>query len=164
MWLKELYLNGKEVQKGGDICITMADSPDGSDGKESAYNAGDFWIGKIPWRREWQPIPVFLPGESHGQRSLVGYSPWGRKVSDASEQLTTPGWFILLHSRNHHNIVKQLYSNKNEFKKKRKEDLNIGSRKREREKKIILLFFPGQNSSPCSWWRGCITSASKWCF
>ena len=52
MWLKELYLNGKEVQKGGDICITMADSPDGSDGKESAYNAGDFWIGKIPWRRE----------------------------------------------------------------------------------------------------------------
>ena len=35
------------------------------------------WVGKIPWRREWQPIPVFLPGESRGQRSLVGYSPWG---------------------------------------------------------------------------------------
>ena len=32
---------------------------------------------KIPWRRKWQPIPVFLPGKSHGQRSLVGYSPWG---------------------------------------------------------------------------------------
>ena len=39
----------------------------------------DPWVGKIPWRREWQPTPVFLPGKSHGQRSLVGYSPWGRK-------------------------------------------------------------------------------------
>ena len=38
------------------------------------------WIGMIPWRRAWQPTPVFLPGESHGQRSLVGYSPWGRRV------------------------------------------------------------------------------------
>ena len=41
----------------------------------------------FPWRRKWQPTPVFLPGESHGQRSLVGYSPWGRKESDATEQL-----------------------------------------------------------------------------
>ena len=35
------------------------------------------WVGKIPWRRKWQPTPVFLPGESHGQRSLAGYSPQG---------------------------------------------------------------------------------------
>ena len=42
----------------------------------------DPWVGKIPWRRKWQPTPVFLRGESHGQRSLVGYSPWGRKESD----------------------------------------------------------------------------------
>ena len=35
----------------------------------------DPWIGKTPWRRAWQPTPVFLPGDSHGQRSLVGYSP-----------------------------------------------------------------------------------------
>ena len=40
------------------------------------------WVLKIPWRRAWQPTPVFLPGESHGQRSLVGYSPWGCKESD----------------------------------------------------------------------------------
>ena len=39
----------------------------------------DLWVGKMPWRREWQLIPVFLPGEFHGQRSLAGYSPWGRK-------------------------------------------------------------------------------------
>ena len=43
---------------------------------------------QIPWRREWLPSPVFLPGESHGQRSLGGYSPWGRKESDTTEQLT----------------------------------------------------------------------------
>ena len=97
--------------------------PGGSDGKESAYNAGDQgstpglgrspgggdgyplqyslrasqvaqvvknppakagditrhgfdpWVGKVPWRKAWQPILVFLPGESHGQRSLAGYSP-----------------------------------------------------------------------------------------
>ena len=45
------------------------------------------WVGKIPWRKKWQPTPVFLPEKSHGQRSLVGYSPWGRKESDTTEQL-----------------------------------------------------------------------------
>ena len=47
----------------------------------------DPWVGKIPWRRKWQPPPVFLPGESHGWRSLVGYSPRGRKESDTTERL-----------------------------------------------------------------------------
>ena len=42
----------------------------------------DPWVGKIPWRREWLPTPVFLPGKSHRQRNLEGYSPWGRKESD----------------------------------------------------------------------------------
>ena len=44
--------------------------------------------GNRPWRREWQPTPVFLPGESRGQGSLVGCSPWGRKESDTNERLT----------------------------------------------------------------------------
>ena len=48
----------------------------------------DPWVGKIPWRRKWQPTPVFLPGESHGQRSLAGCSPWGHKESDMTERLT----------------------------------------------------------------------------
>ena len=39
----------------------------------------DPWVGKIPWSRKWQPTPVFLPGESHGQRRLAGYSPWGHR-------------------------------------------------------------------------------------
>ena len=48
----------------------------------------DSWVGKIPCRRAWQPTPVFLPGESHGQRSLASDSPWGHKVSDMTEWLT----------------------------------------------------------------------------
>ena len=40
----------------------------------------DPWVRKIPWRREWLPTPVFLPGEFHGQKGLAGYSPWGRRV------------------------------------------------------------------------------------
>ena len=53
----------------------------------------DHWVRKIPWRREGQHTPVFLPGEFQGQRSLVGYSPWGCKESDTTEQLH----FTLLH-------------------------------------------------------------------
>jgi len=64
--------------------------PGGSDGKKSACNAGDRfdpWVRKIPWGRKWLPTPVFLPGESHGPRSLVGYSPWGCEESDMIERL-----------------------------------------------------------------------------
>ena len=45
------------------------------------------WVGKICWRRKWQSTPVLLPGKSHGQRSLIGYSPWGRKETDMTERL-----------------------------------------------------------------------------
>ena len=60
--------------------------PVGVSGKEPACQCRrhkrcefDPWVGKILWRKAWQPIPVFLPGESHGQRSLAGYSPWVHK-------------------------------------------------------------------------------------
>ena len=48
----------------------------------------DSWAKKISWRKEWLPTPVFLPGESQGQRSLVSYRPWGHKELDMTEQLT----------------------------------------------------------------------------
>ena len=48
----------------------------------------DPWVRKIPWRREWLPTPVFLPGEFHTHRSLASYSPWGCKESDTTERLT----------------------------------------------------------------------------
>ena len=46
------------------------------------------WMGKLPWRKEWLPTPVFLPGEFHGQRSLAIYSPWDHKELDKTEWLT----------------------------------------------------------------------------
>ena len=46
---------------------------------------GSPWVGKIPWRRKWLPIPVSVPGESDGQRTLAGYSPGGHKESDRTE-------------------------------------------------------------------------------
>jgi len=64
--------------------------------KNLPANAGDTrdsrfypWVRKIPWRRKWHSTPVFLPGKSHGQRSLVGYSPQGHKESDMTERLNT---------------------------------------------------------------------------
>ena len=50
--------------------------------RKSGFNP---WVGKIPWKREWQPTPIFLLGEFHGQRSLAGYSPWGHKELDTTE-------------------------------------------------------------------------------
>ena len=71
--------------------ILRRNFPDGSDGKASAYKAGDLgsipWVGKILWRRKWQPTPVLLPGKSRGWRTMVGYSSWGRKELDATERL-----------------------------------------------------------------------------
>ena len=86
--------------------VVLVVFPDGSLGKESTHNAGDHtgrhgfdpWVGKIPKRRAWQPTPVFLPVESHGQRSMAGYSPRGRKESDmteATEHAHTLCWFLL---------------------------------------------------------------------
>ena len=70
--------------------------PGGTSGKEPICQCrrhkrcgSDPWVGKVPWRRVWQPTPVSLPGESHGQRSLAGYSPWGTKESDTTERLST---------------------------------------------------------------------------
>ena len=52
----------------------------------------DPWVRKIPRRRKWQPTPILLPGEFHGERNLIGYGPWGHKESDTSNTFT----FILL--------------------------------------------------------------------
>ena len=69
--------------------------------KNPPANAGDRygfdpWIGNIPWSMKWQPTPVFLPGESHGQSNLAGYSPWGRKELDMTEAT----WLAYMHDTN----------------------------------------------------------------
>jgi len=65
-------------------------------GKESSCQCRrlkfNLWVKKIPWRRKWQSIPVFLPGKSHGQRSLAGYSPWGHKSQTRLSDKTTKIW------------------------------------------------------------------------
>ena len=75
------------IKKDSSLLLTGS-----SDDKESVHNQEtgfNPWVRKIPWRREWQLTPVFLPGEFHGQRSLEGYSPWGCKELDTTERLTT---------------------------------------------------------------------------
>ena len=83
-----LYSMGSQ----SDAHDSATDLPRGSDGKASAYAlcrrpGFDPWVRKILWRRKWQCTPVLLPGKSHGWRTPVGYSPWGRKESDTTEQL-----------------------------------------------------------------------------
>ena len=53
--------------------------------KNLPANAEMRWVWNIPWRSKWQPTPVFLPGEFHGQKSMAGYSPWGRRELDRIE-------------------------------------------------------------------------------
>ena len=70
----------------------------GSDGKEPACQCRrhrfDPWVRNIPWRRKWEPTPIFLPGKSHGQRTLEDYSPWGRRVGHdlVTKQELKPLW------------------------------------------------------------------------
>ena len=94
-----LYLGldlGSSLNQEGPSCHfhLIPDFPGGTSGKEPAcqcrrHKRHGFnpWIGKIPWRRAWQPTPVFLPREFHGQRSLESYSPWNREESDTIEMI-----------------------------------------------------------------------------
>ena len=91
MWETRVRSLGQEdpLEKEITTHSSILDFPGGSDSKTSVYNAGD--LGSIPalgqWRRKQQSTPVLLPRKSHGQRSLVGYSPWGHKELDTTEQL-----------------------------------------------------------------------------
>ena len=73
--------------------------PGGTSGKESTCQCRRCrvhpWVGKIPWRRKWQPTPAFLPGESHGQRSLAGYSPWVAKSQTLQLSMHAYTWKLL---------------------------------------------------------------------
>ena len=75
-----------------DLRQEIESFPGGASGKESACQCRrhktcgfDPWVRKIPWKKAWQPTPVFMPGESHGQWSLVGWSPKGHKGLDMTE-------------------------------------------------------------------------------
>ena len=63
--------------------VLVAKNPPANPGDTKRWGF-DPWVGKIPWRRAWQPTPVFSPGEFHRQRNLAGYNPWGRKEWDTT--------------------------------------------------------------------------------
>ena len=76
--LSPLFRIGQNVRGWGIVCL------------QCGRTGFDPWVGRIPWRRKWQPTPALLPGKFHRWKSLVGYSPWDCKESDMTEQLH---WF-----------------------------------------------------------------------
>ena len=93
------WIMKKMTQKLTTIKLHKRDFPGGTSGKEPACQCRtcmrcwlDPWVGMIPWRRTWRPTTVFFPGESHGQRSLESYSPWGCKELDTSEVTEHAQW------------------------------------------------------------------------
>ena len=85
-------LNGKEIQREGiHVYVGVSQVHCGEEStcwcRKYKRCGFDPWVRKIPWRRRrvWQPPPVLMPGESHGQRSLAVYSPWGCTESDTTE-------------------------------------------------------------------------------
>ena len=101
-WKKKLYLCSIDYKLGFS---------GGASSKEPACqyrrckrSRFDPWVGKIPWKKKWQPTLVFLSGESHGQRSLAGYSAWGCKESDTTEWLNTYAHSTSINCLIHHLI------------------------------------------------------------
>ena len=76
--------NGAKIVKamGLDLARQLSGKKSACQCRRHRFNP---WVGKIPWRRKWQPTPVLLPKIFHGQRSLVGYRLWGHKESDTTE-------------------------------------------------------------------------------
>ena len=73
----------RDTGRASQVALVVKNPPANA---ENVRDAGSIpGVGKIPWRRAWQSALVFLPGESHGQRSLEGYSPWGCKELDRTE-------------------------------------------------------------------------------
>ena len=101
----------------------------------------DPWIGKIPWKRKWQPTPVFLPGKSHGQRSLMGYSPWGRRVGD--------DWSDLAHTCT---LIKRL----------NRGIMKSGLRRKKTEEDVQRV--PPREMERCLWKRRKSKEAKAWVF
>ena len=79
------FLKGK-AEKGASQVVLVVKNPSANAG-DIRKNRFKLWVGKIPWSKAWQSSPIFLPGESHGWRSLVGYGPWGCKGVDTTEAI-----------------------------------------------------------------------------
>ena len=81
---KVINIGGYSNNRASQVVLMVKNPPANTgDARDAVLVPG---VGKIPWRRKWLPTPVFSPGESHGQRSLMGFIPWGFKESDTTEQ------------------------------------------------------------------------------
>ena len=83
VWLREYFLKEKKTKLGFPGGSVVKNLPASAEDTRDRVSIPGF--GKIPWRRKWQPTPVFLPRKFYGQRGRAGYSPWGRKESDMTE-------------------------------------------------------------------------------
>ena len=70
-------ISTNELKGASQVALVVKSQPDNTE--DIKRHRFDPWVGETSWRRAWQPTPVFLPGKSHGQWSLAGYSPWGHK-------------------------------------------------------------------------------------
>ena len=119
---KESWIEGTQLfsSAGKESASSTGDTASipglgGSSGEGIERPGYDPWVGEIPRRRAWQPTPVFLPRESHGQRGLANYSPWGCRESDRTEGISTQARRISsLRWKPVHcaNILKKLVCNK----------------------------------------------------
>ena len=132
------------------------------------------WVRKICWRRKWQPTPVFLPGKAHGQRSLVGYSPWGHKRVRhdlATNQPTNMVWTLEKHQprRKHDHGVEVGRGSGRQFNTNQHKDQKTSSEKSQRvtvlgcEAHIVLttttqLFASGKQPQTIHKWMGVAVS------
>ena len=98
------------------MCSVYIGFPVGTSGKKPAYQCKGHkrcrfnpWVRKIPWRRAWQPTLVFLPGESHGQKSLAGYSPESHKESDTTKVTSYIYNYYLYFWRSSANTIRDMY-------------------------------------------------------
>ena len=129
----------------------------------------DPWVAKISWSRKWQPTLVFLPGESHEQRSLVGYSPWGRKESDRTEWPSLSfhykaffliGKFLDRHTKKKHinnflNCSEEIKVQPNQFRESAEANGRVYEEQRKLEESFTIHLGKCVNflQSPlCNWW------------
>ena len=100
IWHSSIGLNRSDSNRRVTLHCSQLRSISSSVGKESACNAGDLgldsWVGKDAWRRKWQPTPVLLPGESHGQRSLAGYIIQATKTPPPRDPYSCLQWIMVI--------------------------------------------------------------------
>ena len=86
VWINQVINHVVSKRYGASQLALVVKNPP-ANARDMRHGGFNLWVQNIPWKRAWQPTPVFLPEESHGQRNLVGYSPQGHKESDMTSDI-----------------------------------------------------------------------------